>query len=373
MSQLQLEKYNNFEQANVSIDEWRHLLTQCVAPSLFMTPEFMLTALQNLRYYTEKACTIVIRSQTNNQLVALFFFINTRTKWKLLKFNMAEYTIVDEVDKPYPLIHAKFEAQAWQMLFEHYIEHKKTWDILDIMELPASSPIFQQAKNIFRLPHYQVLTNHDTCGPMVDLSQTWEAFSGPHKKMRKRIRKMSKDFGEAFEFKVYNGTDIEQYLNEYIQLEQKSWKGAKNIGISKHQFSTTFYQKFLAQLGQNNAVYFGFIYISGQLVSGEIAYAYNETIYFAHGSYDPEYKKYSPGMVSTALLIKALCNKGYKQGDFLAGFANYINPWAHKLVTTERLTILKLTPRMVFVLLLVEIKKGLWRLLKKNSKDEYQL
>ncbi|MFK5892712.1 MAG: GNAT family N-acetyltransferase, partial [Pseudomonadota bacterium] len=357
-------------QSNVDLIEWRELLLCCVSPSVFMTPEFMLPALEHLLYRKEKAKTLVIRKQSNQKLVALFFFRNTRTKWKLLQFDMAEYSIVDEIDKPYPLIHAKHENSAWELVMDYFLSCHKQWDILDFMELIPSSPIFQKTSQFFNLPLYFTIKSMDTYGPIIDMQQSWCDFFSKHKKIRQKIRKINKDFGDDFEFKIYSGTEVKIGIEEYIKVEQKSWKAKNNIGISKDSKTITFYQQFLGGLAKTNSVFFGFIYIRGEPVSGEIAYTHGENIYFSHGAYNPEYQKYSPGMVSTALFIKSFCDQGYKNGDFLTGYAKYINPWAKKIIKTERLTILKLSLRMIFVLILVGIKKILWQTCKKRKSGD---
>lgn len=365
MSQLQLAIYPNFEQSGVQLSEWRALLDDAANTSIFLTPEFLLTALEQIPYRTEKAKTLVIRSQTNKQLLGLFFFRNTWTKWKLLHFNMVEYTVVDEVDQPYPIIHRDYESEIWQLVLDYFYQHKSEWDLFDFMELPPASPLPEVIASSFKLPLFTYRQKPDTKGPVIDLAQSWDNFAAQHKKMRKKMRKMARDYGDDFEFKFYNGADYETHLNQYIELEQKSWKGKYKIGISKSEIITHFYQHLFKRLAQQKSLFFGFIYIKGKLVSGEIAYAYKDTIYFSHGSFDPAYQKYSPGMVSTALFIKKLCGQQYRRGDFLTGFASYINPWAKEFTETQRLTVFKLTPRMIFVLLLVAVKKGIWRFLGK--------
>ena len=373
MSQLELSEYQSFEHSKVSLKEWQELLNVCVSPSIYMTPEFLLPALEHLLRRKENAKTLVIREASSQQLLGLFFFRITRSKWKLLQFNIAEYSIVDEVDKPYPIMHAEHESAIWKLILDYFLTRQQEWDILDFMELPANQAVFQASARVYQLPRFFRQQSLDTCSPIVDLSLPWSEFASQHKKMRKKINKMSKDFAQDFEFKVYSGTNIKAYLDEYIQLEQKSWKAKKQIGITKNSWTTSFYIEFLSELAKTNSVYFAFIYIAGELVSGEIAYIYKDQVYFSHGSYDPKYKKYSPGMVSTALFIKSLCGQNYRNGDFLGGFAKYIIPWAKAIIKSERVTIINLSPRMIFVLLLVSIKKLLWKPFQKKDTDEYQL
>ena len=98
----------------------------------------------------------------------------------------------------------------------------------------------------------------------------------------------------------------------------------------------------LPRLAKNDQVVFGILYDGKVPVSVELSYIYRDTVYFAHGTYNPEYRKLSPGSVSTSKFIEYFCDKNYKDGDFLAGFAHYINDWAGTLLSTKDTVVYKL-------------------------------
>jgi len=62
-------------------------------------------------------------------------------------------------------------------------------------------------------------------------------------------------------------------------------------------------------------------------------------VYFSDGCYDQAYNKYSPGMVSTSFFIKHFYGNIYKKGDFLCGYAGYLDGWSDSLVKTHRIDV----------------------------------
>jgi CelD/BcsL family acetyltransferase involved in cellulose biosynthesis len=166
--------------------------------------------------------------------------------------------------------------------------------------------------------------------------------------MRKRIERMKKQFGAGFEFKhICDPAAHESCLNQYLKLESRSWRKNTAVGISQSEQNISFHRRLFDALAQKSQLFFGFLYIEGELVAAEIAYTHDNTVYFTHGCYDESFKKFSPGMVSVSLFLKGFFNGQYKNGDFLGGFAHYINPWADHIVLSDRITVARVTPKVL--------------------------
>ena len=79
-----------------------------------------------------------------------------------------------------------------------------------------------------------------------------------------------------------------------------------------------------------------------KVISVEVAYTFKDRVYFAHGTYDPDYAGLSAGTVNSSRLIQFFHGKGYTEGDFLAGYAGYNNPWASRIEKTQDIVIRKM-------------------------------
>ncbi|MET1254886.1 GNAT family N-acetyltransferase [Aliikangiella maris] len=371
-SDLQLSCCETLESIEMLKQEWQQLHQQCTYPSIYNSYDFIYTAIKYFCTPSDEIFVIAIRNnRQNGQLVGVFPFLISDYQWHHAKFRAVVYAGLNEADKMYPIILKDVEKSAWPKLFQFLKLQKKRWQFFELVEVRKDFHARKAIKKYFP-SGYLKKRNEDVYSPIVDLTETWEVFWNKHRKMRKRVRKMENDFGEAFSFKVYAEPEAAMtHLDEYIQLEQRSWKASEKVGISKSQNNLEFYREFFAQLAEKNRLYFGFLYQGERLVSAEIAYTLGHTVYFSHGCYDLEFRHYSPGMVSTSLFLKNFFNVGYKNGDFLGGFAYYINPWAKTLLSSDNLIVAKITPTIVLVYLASLLKRITWTpmlsLLKKTK------
>jgi CelD/BcsL family acetyltransferase involved in cellulose biosynthesis len=185
-----------------------------------------------------------------------------------------------------------------------------------------------------------------------------------HKKMRKKKRRMQRDFKDLLHFSI-NQRDWQWCLKQYASLEEKSWKKGK-VGISKNLETLNFYTRLFKRLHAAGDLYFGILTVDDVPVSAEIAYTCNKTVYFCHGCYDQAFKKYSPGMVSTSFFLEYFFNTNYTRGDFLCGFAGYLNDWSDTIIATNRIDIFNKRPGIQMMFALQHLKHTYYSPMKKR-------
>jgi hypothetical protein len=350
---LELSKIDNFKQLASLENEWCELHSRCSYPSIFNSFDYLYSACVHFQVRQEELYILLVRNLDTNKLVAIFPFCLTNFHWHRIKFNVIIYAGLNEADKPYPIIDGQFEEAAWKIAIAHIKKDSNKWNFLELVEIQEGLNALEILIREFKMIKFHKKVRNDVESPIFELNISWLEFWDKHKKMRKRIRKMESDFPQNMEFKVY--TDIEELdycMRNYIELESRSWKAAKKIGVSSSVKKLKFYSDFFKRLSSHNQLFFGFLYVDEKLVSAEIAYTQNTNVYFSHGVFDKVYAKYSPGMVSTSLFLKYFIESEYKKGDFLGGFAHYVNPWASQLIKSNNITIYRLTPKLIIAFIL---------------------
>ena len=330
-------------------EAWNELHLNCSRPSVYNSFDFIYESIRAFNNEEITTAIITLTDDASNQLLAIFPMQQHSSFWHIIKMNTYEYTALEEVDKPGPVIRKGYMEICWSSFIQYLMHQVKNWDHLQLIEIAEDSAEldFLEKLSVDNNFYYEKIFQNQ--GPMLNLQGDWNDYWHQHKKMRKKIRKMDNDFAERIEFKIHQD-DWEECLQLYIELEQKSWKKGKT-GISKNQQYKAFYSQFFSKIAAEGNLYFGFLTIDGQLVSAEIAYTNNATVYFCHGCYDQAYSKYSPGMVSTSHFIKYFYGEKYKEGDFLCGFAGYLNDWSDEILNTYKINIYprRLKVRIMFV------------------------
>lgn len=135
-----------------------------------------------------------------------------------------------------------------------------------------------------------------------------------------------------------------------------------------------FYRELFPKMAAKNRLFFGVMYDQGKVMSVEVAYTFEDRVFFAHGTYDPAYADLSPGTVNSCRLIQFFHGKGFTEGDYLAGFSSYNNPWASRIDKTVNIMIRRMSGKHWYLAAryLVDkiLRKLVWMLGKHSGSDQ---
>lgn len=330
-------------------NEWEQLLNVSTRPSIYSSYNYIQLSLKHFSDQEIHVFFIIIRDKKANELLAVFpMSIETRDCFKK-EVKVLQHAITthnSDVDKPYPIIHKMFEKECWLEFKKCISAQPIYWDWLEYDELIPESILFEKISSVFSMPKYFTRQLVGPTSPIVDLRVTPKEFVEQHRNMRRKRKTVLNKFGENYRYKIYNkASDMDYCLKQYINVELGSWKA--NVGVSEPD-GTLFYKELLPLLAEQNAVYIGILYDGKTPVSAEISYCYSNVVYFALGCYRDNYAELSPGSVSTSLFIEYFLDKDVSSGDFLAGFADYMNPLANKIEQTKNTVVYRINRMFIY-------------------------
>lgn len=349
MKDTYIESIHSWEGWMALETQWNELLVSSNFPSIYSSFDFLTLAWKH--YHSQKSCPLIllIKDKKTNSLIGIAPFRIQTFTWFGISLQACEYLVTNDVDKPCIISLEGEDDRCWQAVGQFMSESSSDWDIFELMEIRNELNTTKVLSGYFKLPQYHSKTEDDGSGPLIDLTQSWQDFYQGHKKFRKKLRTLEKKLPEGYSFEYVNDEEkLEASLERYIELEGKSWKRGK-IGVSKDEKHLAFYRDLIPTLARKGQVHFGFLMSGQATISGEMAYSFNDQVYFCHGTFDQDFSEFSPGKVSTGLLIGELTGKQFIQGDFLCGFAGYMNPWASSQLGTHALFVYKITPKMLYV------------------------
>lgn len=320
-------------------EEWDDLLRRSSRPTIYSTFDYVCTSCRHFKK-DEEIFFLLFRDEPGGRLLAIFPLSVWNEKRRGITVRTVRHGVTTkytDIDKPYPIIDQNHEEACWTRFRDYFRKDFREWEIIVYDELVVESYLNLGLGKLFRLPFYWTEAKRGPDSPIVRLDGVWEEFWGAHPNMRKKYRRIEKKIGDHFAYKVTGDpADIERCLNEYIAIEEAGYKAGQ--GVSRQE-GLPFYRELFPRLAAKGQLYFGMMYDGDTVISAEISYVYLDRVYFALGTYNPEYSKLSPGTVSTSRFIQYFYGKGYVEGDFLAGFAHYINSWTSRIEKTTTVTI----------------------------------
>lgn len=320
-------------------EEWDELLQRSSQPTLYSSFDYVYTSCSHFKD-KETIVFLLFRSMDTRRLLAIFPISMWNEKVYGLDIKTITHGITTsntDVDKPYPIIDRDHEKMCWTRFRNYFRYEYRKWDLIEYDELFPESYLSQSLTDLFRFPFFWTKVKPGPDSPIVQLDGDWDRFWQSHNNLRKKDRRLVNKIGDSFSYRVTGDpADVERCLKEYIATELSSWKAGE--GVSR-EGNPEFYAELLPKLAEKGQLFFGMMYDGDTVISAEISYAYKDRVYFALGTYNPAYSKLSPGAVSTGRFMQYFYDKGYVDGDFLAGFAHYINPWASRIQNTKNTVI----------------------------------
>ncbi len=331
--------------------EWDALLKRSSCPSIYSTLDYIYISCKHCQL-TEDIFFLLFRKEDTGELLAIFPLSIWDNRLYGVPLKTVEHGLTtqnSDVDKPYPIIDRQHEEACWKRFRTYFRKDFRAWDVLIYDEVSTDFFLARVLRKTFSLPFFWIKEKPGPVSPMVRLDGEWDVFWKAHSNLRKSTRRLEKKIGDAFSYTVTGDpTDVERCLNEYIATEQASWKAGEAVS---HPATQKLYHELLPKLAAKNQVFFGMMYDGDTVISAEISYVFQDRVYFAHGTYNQAYSKLSPGSVSTGRFIEYFYGKGYVEGDFLAGYAHYINGWASRIEKTSNITIRRMGLKMSYLAL----------------------
>lgn len=323
------------------LDEWQALLARSTRPSIYASHDYIRLAL--LYSQKDKATTwVLLCRDERGKLRAIFPFSLWLREVHGCQVRVLEHIITthsSEVDKPYPIIDPQYENAAWSALAQYLKKEFTEWDWLEYLELIPETALAKRVGRWFALPRCVNLTRRGTDSPIVDLSQSRNEFLAAHRNLRKKRQRLFRQLPSAHFETLTAPEQMANAVAQYVALERRGWKAERGVSAPNNQ---AFYTALLQRLAERQQAVVSVLHADGLYIAMEISFCYGDTVYLAQGTYHPDYASFSPGSVCTGLSIEYFLQRGFKRGDFLAGFAAYANPLAAQIYPTQQLRVFKI-------------------------------
>ncbi len=168
----------------------------------------------------------------------------------------------------------------------------------------------------------------DTC-PYISLPEKWEDYlKSLSKKSRYNVGKKRRNLSQLYNNRFYlvaEGDDLAAALARACELQAKR---LEMKGLSPcprfYEFQSAVAREFL----RNGWLFLGVLEANGKTVASQYAFKWHNKVFHYQTGFDPEYEKYSVGLISTGFMIETAIKHNVREYDFLRGREDYKYHWA---------------------------------------------
>ncbi len=210
-------------------------------------------------------------------------------------------------------------------VFAHFIRYfsEAPWDFIEFSGISEFSPTYQRLVPQFRAVAFQVTEEKLEPCIYLPLPPSWDAFlaslnSKDRHELRRKLRRVERDSSFQIE-EARHSADL-QNMERFFALHTVS----KN---EKAEFMTAemkaYFRDLALHLEEKNWLELAFLKVENRDAAAVLSFRFAETEYLYNSGYDPQFARFSPGIILVAERIGRAIRNGLKTFNFLKGRENY--------------------------------------------------
>ncbi len=181
---------------------------------------------------------------------------------------------------------------------------------------------------------------------LIDIGREWAgyeaAWSGNHRRALRKTRRKA-EAGGAFEMRRHRDIaprDVASLLEEFCEVEDRSWKGQEGTSILRTPRMFEFFRRQAEQLAEWGQIEMFFLRQNGQAIAAEFGYAAKD-VYHSHKiGYDARFRDVGPGHLLRGDQLEDFFQEGrYRHVDLLGVLGEANAKWATRGYEVDRLLI----------------------------------
>ena len=211
----------------------------------------------------------------------------------------------------------------------HLRSLRNRFDVLVLQDVPDHSPSFSPFLDALEQRGFRVKRAVGAHCPRGTFGPTWEQTeqalpSATRRTMRKSMRKLVMRHGAELEL-VQDLSRLDEDLADLFALHQRRWTRAGLPGTYGTAVNTGFFREAAYGLAARGQLVLAFLRLDGGRVAGVCGFRHRDEFHsYAAGLGDAgEAARYSPGMATHLMLMRALLEDGVRVYDHLRGMEQY--------------------------------------------------
>jgi len=277
-----------------------------------------------------------------------------------------------EMSRP-KLIFGRNDADCIPAFFQYLEDSEKEWDIIDFDEQIAGA----QADGIrteLAARNYLVADSETLC-PVIDMDTDWQSFMATRpRKMRSninRLRRRSADLGDLNVRRVNRWPDLSEAMDDYCDIESRSWKAGKSLDIASDKGDYFFYRGLAEAFGRDGHFELRILECAGKPIAGTFGINSKGVFQSLKISHDLDYNKYSPGTLLESYELEDLFATDLRSYEFMGSFLANKLRWTSTIHKTRNIHIYQRQPRlMLFFFVYFVFKRHVKKILTKIGQFE---
>lgn len=284
---------------------WDDLARHAIESNIFYEPWMFLPAWELCGQDTDLHCVLIYTTGPSNegskQLLCGFFPLERLRGYKGLPITYVHLWRTRYMSLCTPLIRADYARDCLNAFFDWLYTAEESGAMLSL-EYVTGDGLFNQllsdysndCPNLFSI---EERTTRALLERMSD-SETYIniAISGKRRKELRRQEKLLRQLGDLEYVALRPGDDREAWLQDFLRLEAKGWKGKEGSAMSAQRETRELFLRTMRAAGERNRLMMSALKLNGETIAIKCNVLAGVGSYALKIAFDENYASYSPGV-----------------------------------------------------------------------------
>jgi CelD/BcsL family acetyltransferase involved in cellulose biosynthesis len=203
---------------------------------------------------------------------------------------------------------------------------------LDLSFLDADDPMLAAIQAAARATGRRTISRAIMHSPYVMLEGTdWGSYRASlSRSTRREAERLLRRLGEKGDVQVEFGDgdrELETLLTEGFALESSGWKRQRGTAIESDRATRDFYAEVAAWAHERGELLLAFLRLGDRAIAFDLCLEATGATYVLKGGFDPELRRFGPGMVLTYESLKRGFERGTRSYELLGDADRYKLAW----------------------------------------------
>jgi len=296
---LKITLIKSVEELSSHTDSLSELSQNASEPNIFYEPWMLSSAWEN--FGSKNNIVVVLISTDSNQAIGLFPLecktdfhrlpIKHHTLWKYLHCFLCT-----------PILRSGSESAATYEFFNWYRSWSERGTFLALRQLSGTGRFYQELQSTTKDLRLTLLETDSHERALLRSGQPGTAFldQAVSAKKRKEYRRQQNRLSEQGQLKFENmsGSDsINEWLAQFLSLEQKGWKGLQGSALAENEANARFFKQIVVDAFNQGRLIMSRLTLNGQPIAMKCSFRALRGSFAFKIAYDETYAKYSPGVL----------------------------------------------------------------------------
>lgn len=306
---------------------WRDLAVRVQAPP-FLRPEWIAIYLET---FEPDATIDMITVRREGLLIGILPLIRERGSMLGVPVRRLRAPVSREWPDRFDILCDPDDDQVVVEAIWNHLATRSDWDVIELADLPEGGPGW----SLMRLAEeraWPVGSRVNRRSPFIPIP---EAVTDPgavapetSAHFRANLRRRKRRLAEHGPVEVHRTTTFDPDLFEqFLNLEDSGWKGAKQTSIRSLDRVTQYYRSLIAMAAANGYLAIYTLEAGGETIAMHLGIALFGRYFVPKLAFDESHHEYGPGHLLVNEVLQDCAQRGYSEFDFLGDEAPWKREW----------------------------------------------